>query len=217
MQKLISEVNVPPNRFTFVCPDTGYRVRELSLGGMFDKIERHYKDNELSLPDNWKEIVEDRLCQSLPPGWCRYTDGRPGNGSHCRVDADMIVHGIQSLSKLVWEQFTGQDVFVSQDEADQRAEICAKCQLNVNAGICMSCGMMEGVLRTVGKIKGNRNTKWDGMLQNCCVCGCRNEAIVHIRKDILQTGESEDMKARRPAWCWMLNQPPQEALTKLAL
>lgn len=217
MQRLLDKTEVPPGHFNFVCPDTGYRVKELSKQGMFTRIEKHYAANGLTLPDNWKEVVEDRLCQSLPPGWCRYADGASGNGLNCKVDADAITGGVKALAHLVWETFKGADIFVDQAEANQRAEICAKCQLNVDAGVCMGCGMMKAVIDQVGKIKGSRTTEWDHLLQNCCVCGCRNDAIVHIRKDILQTGETEDKRARRPAWCWMRDQPVQEAFQKLAL
>jgi hypothetical protein len=217
MQHLTNHIEVPPGKFPFVCPECGWSTKELSKEDLFNKIEKHYKANNHFLPDNWKQVVENRICESLPPGWCGFEDGRPGSGTMCSVTADMIIHGVSSLSKLVWEKFTGQDIFVDKEESDKRAEICAKCHLNMETNACMGCGAMSMVIDTAAKIRQKRTTKWDHLLRNCCICGCRNDTIVHIRKDILQTGEASDMTNRRPSWCWVKNDSLEDSKKSLSL
>lgn len=216
-QKLVNNNLTPPGKFPFVCPECGWYTKELNKSDLFEKIERHYKANNHFLPDDWKQTVESRICEALPPGWCIYQDGSGGRGSLCSVTAEMIVHGISSLSKLVWETFFGQDVLVEQELAEQRAEICAKCQFNMETNACMGCGTMSHVIDTAAKIRGKRTTKWDHLLRNCCICGCRNDTIVHVRKDILQTGEPSDMAERRPAHCWLRTDNLEEAKKSLSL
>jgi len=217
MQKLLQRPEVPPNRFNFTCPETGWKTEELSLSELFRKVEKHYKENNLSLPDNWKDIVENRICEGLPPGWCEFTDGSPSSGHLCAVTGEMIIHGVQSLAKLVWESFKGKEVFVPQEESEKRAEICSKCHLNVDTNVCMGCGAMAEMLDKTSNIRKNRTTKWDHMLKNCCICGCRNDTIVHIRNDILQTGESSDITSRYPSWCWKVNNDLNDSFSKLKL
>lgn len=217
MQHITNKITVPPGKFPFVCPECGWNTKELCKEDLFNKIEKHYKANNHFLPENWRQIVENRICEGLPPGWCAFDDGAPGSGSMCSVTSDMILHGISSLSKLVWEKFTGEDIFVEKEEAEKRAEICAKCHFNMESNVCMGCGAMSAVIDLASKIRQKRTTKWDHLLRNCCICGCRNDTIVHIRKDILQTGEPSDMTARRPKHCWLLNNSLEDSKKSLSL
>ena len=226
MQVLIDRTEVPPGRYRFICPETGWEVVTLAKRDLFERIEAHYKANALSLPSNWKIQVEDRICQGLPPGWCQYveddlydTNGEPHIAHFdCRVTREMLINGVKSLSKLVWEVFIGQDVFVPEAEATARAEICCRCHFNIEAQAgCTSCGTMKVLLENIAKIRGDHTTKWDAGLKNCCKCGCRNEAIVHIKKDILLTGQTPEDMLQYPLWCWKRSDTPEQAKQNLSL
>lgn len=217
LQKITNNLEVPPGRFPFTCPETGWSTTELSLPELFSKIQRHYSRNGLTLPENWRELVENRICEQLPPGWCAYTDGTPGSGTSCGVSGESVIHAAQSLGKLVWEVFKGNDIFVSQVEAEERAEICAKCHRKSDSSACGGCGAMKAVIDGIAKIRGQRRTKHDHLLKYCCVCGCNNSCTVHIKKDILLHGESEATTSQRPQWCWWRDQSTKEAKESLKL
>lgn len=220
MQKLINRPEVPPGKFVFTVPETGFRVEALAKSELFRIIETHYKANGLTLPEDWKAQVEDRICQGLPPGWCSFVDSRGEEFvtyKQCEVTREMLLKGVASLATLVWETFKGNDIYVDEREANLRAEICVKCNFNVSVQACMGCKGMETLVNTVGKIKGSRTTEWDGYLKNCCKCGCRNEAIVHIKKEILISGHSEQDMLQYPQWCWKRATSTAIAKDKLSL
>lgn len=216
LQYLAVADRVPQGGFSFVVPENGYRMGPFhTIQELYDKVQSHYQDNNLALPDNWKELVVDQLCQRLPAGWCMYKDGEPSKGITNILSFDNIKKGVASLTQLTLDAVKGEDPFVGQDEANRRAEICARCHLNMNASFCMGCGGARIILDMVAKVKGERKTPLDNMLQNCGVCGCRNDAIVHVKKNILLKGESEDTTNKRPKWCWLVNDSIEDAKQKL--
>lgn len=217
MQQLISTSEVPPGQYTFICPETKFVIKALNKNEWLQKIEAHYKANGLTLPDNWKAKVEDRLCQGLPAGWCKYVSGTPVNYGLCKVTRDKLLNGIRALATLLWDVFLGKDIYVEQQEAEARADICVRCPFNVGVEACMGCKGMEFLVNTVAKIKGDRVTANDGTLKNCCKCNCRNEAIVHIKKEILISGQSQEDLIQYPLWCWKISDSLQQAKDNLSL
>lgn len=216
--KLSRNDQVPPGRFRFTVPETGYKIDgELTQQGLFDRVERHYTDNNIPLPSNWQDLVIDQLCRQLPEGWCYYSDGKQYEGNSSILSFDNIMKGITSLSALATEAASGGDPFVDQGEADERAKICARCYYNQKSGFCMGCGGARVILDMVGQVKGSRTTKLDYALQNCGICGCRNDAIVHVKKNILLKGEKEETTNKRPDWCWLKTDDLSEASSKLHL
>jgi len=218
MQQLINRSEIPPDYFTFVCPETGFRMQSLHKQELFSMIAAHYKSNNLILPVDWQAKVEDRICQGLPPGWCKFVD--PNDTSiqvGCTTTKVKVIKGVESLVHLLWDVLLGKDIYVDQAEADSRAEICSKCQFNVPVDGCMGCSGMARFTALVAKVKGSRTSKWDTALQNCCKCGCRNEAIVHIKKDILITGQTDADMLQYPVWCWKRSSSVEEAKNNLSL
>lgn len=221
-QKLIPSNEVPPGHFHFTCPETGYAIETLSKEELFHKIENHYRENDIPLKEGWQDEVEDRICQGLPPGWCSFVEekdqlkmGSPH--SLCQITKKDLINGIFSLTNLLLKFIGRKEIYVSEEEAEKRAEICAKCNFNVSVNACMGCHGMQTLLTQVAKVKGSRKTKWDHILKNCCKCKCRNEAIVHIRKDILLTGQSEKDVLEYPVWCWKRAKTLEQAKQKLSI
>ena len=205
-QRLKRFDSVVPGRgsFRFTVPETGYRIEnEHTMNGLLARVEQHYEDNNIHLPKDWKESVENQLCLQLPEGWCEYTDGTPARGSVPILSAENLIKGVTSLATMVASAVKGDDVFVSQEEANRRAEICARCYQNINAGFCTSCGAMQQLTNLVAKVRGSRKTPSDKNLQNCGICGCRNEAIVHVNRKVLLSGEKSETTQARPDWCWV--------------
>jgi len=178
-------------------------------------VERHYKDNNITLPDNWRELVMDQLCRQLPEGWCYYSDGKQYEGNDSILSFDNILKGVKSLAAIAKSAATGEEVFVDESEAEERAKICSRCYYNQKSQFCMGCGGARVILDMVGEIRGQRKTSLDYALQNCGICGCRNDAIVHVKKNLLLSGEKLETTNKRPDWCWMRNDDLSEAASKL--
>jgi len=172
------------------------------MAGLLLRVRQHYSDNGIPLPQDYQDRIEDQMCKQLPSEWCNYTGGSSHNPENM-ISADNIIKGITSLYTMAVETLKGKDVFVSQEEANQRAAICTRCYQNKNANFCMGCGAMRKVTELVAKVKGDRKTHFDSRLQNCGVCGCRNEAIVHVKRNILLSGEKSETTEARPDWCWL--------------
>jgi hypothetical protein len=181
------------------------------MESLLSRVKKHYNDNNIQLPKDWKEAVEDQLCRQLPAGWCQYTDGTPAKGARSLLSAESIIKGIKSLSTMASSAIAGDEVFVSQDEANRRAEICARCYQNMTTNFCAGCGAMQQITSLVAKVKGKRTTSLDAKLYTCGVCGCRNEAIVHVNRNILLSGEKSETTNSRPDWCWLKNDDLNQA------
>jgi len=200
-----------------VVPETGYKITERALDDLYTKIYVHYKNNDIPLPDDWKARVEDSICRSLPDSWCYYEDSDAVAPRPPALTTESVMKGIASLASIVKEVVSGESIYVSQDEADARARICSRCNLNQNLGVCMGCGAMKAVTDLASNIKGGRTTKLDARLQNCSVCGCRNDTIVHISKKVLLSGEKTETTEARPSWCWVKNDNLTQAESLLKL
>ena len=211
-QRLIIKDQVVPGRFRFTVPETGYRIDgELSMIGLLARVKRHYEDNNIALSKDWEESVEDQICRQLPEGWCEYTDGKPASGAKSLLSAESIIKGITSLATMAKEAVSGGDVFVDRAEANRRAEICSRCYQNMTTNFCAGCSAMEQITSMVAKVRGRRTTNLDSRLYTCGVCGCRNEAIVHVNKKILLSGEKTETTNSRPDWCWLKNDDLKQA------
>jgi len=216
--KLNRTDQVPPGNYRFTVPETGYHIGGMfTISDLYDKVERHYNDNNIPLPDNWRDKVVDQLCQQLPAGWCFYDDGKQHEGNDSILSFDNILKGVKSLAAIASNVVAGQDPFVDQNEAEERAKICARCFYNQKSNFCMGCGGARVILDMVGEVKGSRKTSIDYALQNCGICGCRNDAIVHVKKNLLLTGEKQETTNKRPDWCWMKNDNLSDATSKLHL
>lgn len=204
--KLLNDQQVPPGGFVFIVPETGFKIgRELSIEDLYSKIEKHYRDNRIHLPANWKERVQNQICQKLPPNWCSFDGANPNPQYKTDLSADRILKGLSSLTAMAKAAIKGEEVFVDQNEAEKRAEICARCHLNMSSNFCAGCAAGQAIRNLVSGVKGNRTTTYDDRLMVCGVCGCKNEVIVHVNRNLLLTGEKSETTDSRPNWCWVKN------------
>ena len=88
----------------------------------------------------------------------------------------------------------GENIFVSQEEAERRAAICRACIMNSTTPGCFGC---NGVRSLISKIKGSRTTDQDSELRQCGVCGCDNSVKVWIKTDVV-----DNQGLEYPANCW---------------
>lgn len=221
MQKFKSNIPVPPGKYTFIVPETGFRAVAYTKEELFSILLSHHRANGLNLRPDWKEIVEDRICQGLPPGWCKYTSHQGRDSSpyrECSTKGVKLLEAAKSFSKFLTQFISkGEDVYTTQEEADARSEICAKCPFNVTTGECLSCGAMAGLTKLISKLKKNYTSKYESHLMNCCRCGCSLKYLIHIKREVLNACQTEENMLSYPKWCWKRANNQEESLTELSL
>lgn len=183
--------------------DTGFLVKGYDLPNLKKEAKKHRLANNLPIPENFEAMVETQLCEQMPPGRCYFVSGS-GPQKLCEVKQDSILAGAAAIVSLVTQWLLGGDVFVSQEEANRRADICCRCPKNTGVHGCTSCGVLKAAKEMLGGITGNRTTPLDDRLHACCLCGCLLKTIVHIRLDILHKGFTDEQRALSPSHCWKL-------------
>ena len=87
---------------------------------------------------------------------------------------------------------------VPQEEAERRAEICAKCPMQIPTSGCWGC---KGIAGLLPQIAGAKTTSFDLQLSACGVCGCYNAVSVHLPLSVQQ-----DASLDFPSYCWKRSQ-----------
>jgi hypothetical protein len=217
LMRLSKNSEVPPGGYRFTCPETGYKIeKECTLDGLLGRVASHYVANEIPLPDDWKEKVVDQLCHQLPPGWCVY-EGTPTEGVTPDLSAERVLKGIKSLAAMFVTVLKGESPFVDQNTANERAKICSRCYYNMETPYCGGCGVGNEIRELVSNVKGGRTTPYDHHLKACGMCGCKNEAIVHVNRNLLLSGEKSETTTARPDWCWLKTDDLTQASESLKL
>jgi hypothetical protein len=194
MRRLKNRSECPPNGFRFVSPETGHASTAVDYYTWIERIKEHRKANNLPWVD--PETCEDQLCSTLRPELWEYEK----EGDLSWVDTNIRVGDVVDFTKVLIAQ-TGQD-FVSQEEANRRAKICAGCYLNIRVQGCGVCGQLLDLVL-------DRKTDYDSMLQNCAVCKCFNQAQVHFSMTALDKADSEWKQSHYPKeFCWKSHQSP---------
>lgn len=200
-QHLIVRNVVPPGGFRVKCPHCQLAKDFPTWNDMVEWVKKHNASNN---HEEWD--YETQLCEKLPPGVCMYENGNAGVGVDCRVTISDLEQGMVNVSKLLWDHATGDDVFVSQEEAERRADICTRCQMNVSVEGCQGCKAFANASEIIGKIVGTKKLSSEQNLQQCCICKCSIKTIAWIRNENLKLTDSqmEQTKLLTPH-CWKLD------------
>src|SRR5215471_5727903 len=188
MRRLKDRSVAPPNFFRFVHLETGHASTAYDYYSWETLIKEHRKAN--NLPPIDMAVCEDQLCSTIRPELWEYEK----EGDLSWVDTNIRVGDVVDFTRVLISQ-AGQE-FVSEEEANRRAQICAGCYLNIRVQGCGVCGqLLELVL--------NRGTDYDASLQNCAVCKCFNQAQVHFSLESLDKADSEWKQSHYPKdFCW---------------
>jgi len=120
---------VPPGgMYFFRVPETGFSIEKATMMNLLNGLRAHYVSNNMSIPENLEELVEDQMCQKLPESFCR--------GEAVRSGRAIRRNDITLVSRLITEQRG--DVFVDGTEMYKRASICIDCPSHVK-NFCTSC------------------------------------------------------------------------------
>jgi hypothetical protein len=159
---------VPPGgRYFYIVPETGVRIEGLSLLHWYNNIVKHYRENDLKVPADYKAVARDYLCRHLPEGFCTGDlDGKP------RARVITLQQVKASTSTLA-----AGNPRVTVGEARRRADTCSRCPQN-DKSVCTSC---VGVTAWATRLAGQRLGGLDDWLGICGVDATALVAKVHMR------------------------------------
>jgi len=175
-----------PNGGGFFVTDqlTGIKLSATTFDQIVQKVRDSRIANGAPIGLEFENEIENWCCISHPDD-AEVVDPRlPKRRS---LNLDDVIRGTEVLASF---KLAGSPL-VSQQEANRRAAICARCPLNVSwSQSCSICGKVETV---VMNIVGNVRTTNDQQLFSCSVCGCSLKAAVHIPNDILNKANNAEM------------------------
>jgi hypothetical protein len=194
LQRLINEWgDCPPGPayYRYVFPEDGYECTAMTYVDWVANARLHLQANNREVPDDLEALMQNQLCQTLPPGWCMYDDpSRPRPSVNLTFND--VAAGVKTFSRWI----LGGAKYVPQAEAERRAEICSRCYLNVNVSGCSGC---QEIVKDVVR---NKKTKLDAVLRACAVCKCLLAAKVHFPIETLDT-ENKKVQSMYPGFCWL--------------
>lgn len=180
------------------------------ISELVHKVNSHEYANQLPLTDY--EVIEDAVCRdAIARGMVSgCTDGtipeppEPSKGLLASMKA-AVESGIISTQRAIdgvkmLKGWLGEG-YASQGEADERAQACVNCPLNINVK-CASCAAGALMLRIVHAV-GTRKTPFDNRLLHCSECGCSNRIKVWVPMNVIQRNTSAESMDRLPENCWI--------------
>jgi hypothetical protein len=193
--------STPPQGWKYTQPESGATFAHYDYITWKNSILSHRKANNYPIPDDFEDDLVNEACKQNPH-W---------PGSVCKRLASPRGHARKKLGwkeafafLRVLEAFVKQGgALVDQEEANRRAEICARCPKNIP--IASSCGACETGLRSLLKFLIRDKKTWaDAEIESCGVCGCNLKASVWFPLEVQQQGLSEEQKAefRSIDYCW---------------
>lgn len=144
--------------------------KDFIIGGdlvnLIAKVSEFRIINRMTLGDVEAD-VNDWLCRAsgAPCSPVKPRDMQPGR----KARGGDVARFLKAM--LLWLPSRG---YVSQEEADHRAELCSGCRFNVpiDDSSCLGCfGLMARIMQAIGP----RRTRFQEVLKFCGVCGCSNE------------------------------------------
>ena len=196
--EMFNETDLPSSGgWVYVDPDLGVRLNSRSLGKLLNDATKLRIANKLVIPKDWPRVFRSLICEQmgLGPRSCREVQETPEQKTDRK--RKISFGDVRNFLHVLTEWISQKPEFVSPEEASRRASICAQCPENIPATGCGGCANIAGM---VTKVIGNRRTPDDEKLQNCGVCGCSNQAQVHVPLEVLAKGVTPDMEF--PTHCW---------------
>lgn len=184
------------HHWSFKDPDTKYHYKANNKEELIKAIRGYRQQNELEPLEELDAIVEDYLCKK-PENMGQCINGRLKRGFMTYVKG-----GMRLVKNVVYPST------VTPEEANRRADICAKCPHNVFPDKDMFVKWSDDIWSAAVGSRSKRVTKHDE-LGNCAICTCPLRAKVWFNGDIeLSQAQIQEMKKVQ---CW---QPPLVQISK---
>lgn len=201
--EFIDKSGSPPGNWKIKVPKTGTEFKHYDYKAIQKAYTSHCNANGILLSPNWEEELLSEMCKQNPH-WgnkCRPIAGK--NVKRRRLSLTAVLSFLNMMRVWAESTLSGKAAFVTQDEAERRAGICANCPFN--ATLQFSCGACMGaVLNLIQAIIGKRKTSMDDKLGACLVCSCSLKAAVHVPIDVQREGLSDEIKQDfdQINYCW---------------
>lgn len=199
MLSLIDPTTIPPGGLKYIQKETNTTLTAASMPELLDKVRRHRLGNNLPIPNEWKQEIEDSLCQTMPVGICRHTIKPTEDwllpNAHRPLRMAELLSGARVLGSWMFSGFQK----VEQEEADRRSRICAACPFNQEDGGCTICAK-AALSEAVQSVIGNVRSVAHDVLKSCTICGCTLKLAVWTPLDLIL--KNSPQTAQQPSWCW---------------
>lgn len=199
MLSLVDPTTVPPGGFRYLQAETKATLSAPSLPELLVKVRDHRLANNLPIPLEWKQEVEHRLCEEMPPAICRHLAGTrdiPLAAAHRPLSIAEAISGAKVLGAWLFRGFTK----IPQEEADARSRTCAACPFNQPGEGCTTCAS-NAMREAVESVLGRARTIAHDALNVCNVCGCSLKIAVWCPVDLIKQHQPAGA-GEKPEWCW---------------
>jgi len=199
MLKWTTKNRTPPDGWRYEVGETKVLVKGNHWSHLLAKVEEHMTANNLHVPINLEEYVENYMC-GIFPDRCKDVTVP----THPDKAKKMTVGDVLRFTAMIGADMVNGGKRVEKEEANRRADICVDCPDNIDPDGCTGCnrGRMEKMIEA---LTGAIATKRDAQLKSCRHCGCINKAQVWFPLDILQKFTTVEVNRELPTHCWKKN------------
>ena len=194
-------MHVPPGGWNYVQPQSNLEIHGGDYYDLREKVRQHRLLNRFITGPELDAEIQEQICAKLPAearaSFCYDCQAKP-------VERMLELNDIKHFLKVA-KSWAVKPSFVSQREANRRAEICASCPKNLPIHGCRAC---QNLVKWTLSLIGHRVTPFDDKLGGCEVCGCGNAAQVHLPLSVLAKGLTPEMEF--PDFCWKALNPADQ-------
>ena len=199
----IDKSTSPSGGWKIKVPKTGIEFKHYDYKSICNAYRSHCNANGIFLTPRWEEEFISEMCKQNPHWGNSCTKINMKNIQKRKISVSSVLSFLNMMKAWAQSTISGNSAFVSQEEAEKRASICASCPMN--ATLQFSCGAcMSAVITLISSIIGNRKTERDKDLGACLVCSCSLKAAVHVPVDVQKESLPEDIKKEfdKITHCW---------------
>lgn len=178
-----------PYGWFYLIEQTKVVVVSYGWSSLIEAVKAHLKGNGIEEPLTLELQMADFMCQHVPE-WCEEISSE----KEAKVSAWKMMKSFYRAVEATWHE--GQ---VSQEEADRRAAICAKCPKNTEQSVnfCVGC-FARSLVSKVNDLLGSKRTAHDEKLKTCSACHCQLSLKVWMAKSGMT-----DPAVQWDENCWM--------------
>jgi len=177
-------------------PEIGMVGNGMNFEALLRSIREWRRANSMPIGLDFENEVEREVCAKYSVECDDHPTTKPRKQ---RLSLATVLRGTNVLLSF---KLAGSP-YVSQEEANRRAAICAACVWNQD--YAKPCGGNCGGLKeVVSKIIGHAKTDYDDRLKSCGICGCVAQAHCWLPLEFLAKGVTSDMREQFAAVenCW---------------
>ena len=187
----------PPGGWKLTVRETGVTLTAPFVSLLKRKVAGHMEANNLALPENFDAWVEDTTCRESGHG-APFCGGAKVRGKRRAGTPKLLTVGAASRFIKTMLGVAKERKFVSREEAERRAAVCAKCPLATNVSGCTLC---DAAFRKMGRLMEKNPIQAPAGKEFCGACKCMIPVKVWVPNATLDAAEADDVQLYHPD-CW---------------